>query len=99
MHILMHATSASPECILKAGKVYDVPNRIARAMLKATLVGNVSADDKNKIHVTSGGPAAVEYNERIHGRKPVLRVPSRPDPEDRPEISDEEEFEALQEVK
>ena len=97
MLIFMHATIANPEVILRAGKVYDAPNRIAKAVMKQTLIGNVSwNDDTESVDVSTGGPAAVPYDERKHGKKPVLRIPARPDPEDRADVSDEEDFEELQ---
>ena len=96
MNVLMMETVAHPDYILKKGRVYDLPRGIAQKQLKSTLVGNVTVDAKNDVHMVSGGPAAVEYNERRHGKKPILRVPSRPDPEDRPDIGDEEEFEEIE---
>jgi hypothetical protein len=96
MILFMHATVSNPECILRAGSVYDAPARVAKAVMAQKLACNASFNNGGrKIHVLAGEPAAVPYDERRHGKRPVLKIPSRPCPADGDMEHIEEPFEEL----
>jgi hypothetical protein len=76
--IIMKATCACPTHILKIGRVYNVPNHIAAPLLAGGMYSHQHSTGGKSVFV----PAAEIYDERRHGRKPILRVPKKPDPSD-----------------
>jgi hypothetical protein len=80
MLIYLNACVACPDYVLPAGKVFDVSPKLA-AKLMSTEAGGIP------VYTGEGGamrfkPAAERYDERKHGKRPVLRVNVRPDPGD-----------------
>jgi hypothetical protein len=94
MLIFMRGCVARPEYVLKANKVYDAPAKLA-AKLMSTEHGGIP-------NVTGEGgavrfmPAAEKYDERRHGRRPILKIPARPNPGDVEREVVEEEIEYLE---
>lgn len=82
----MFTTSASPEMVLHAGQVYDLPRAVAKKLLDGRMVHGIGSDGKPKL----GGPCCEIVHEP--GVK-AQRVPVLPDPEDRPEMEvDDNDF-------
>jgi hypothetical protein len=94
MLVMMSGTVANPKYILKQGKLYDLPKWLADIVLSNKNGGiPVIAGDGSVSRFESAG---VPYNEKLHGRRPILRVPARVDPMDIPEEESEPEVEYLQ---
>jgi hypothetical protein len=84
----MFTTAASPDYVLHAGEVYDLPRSLAQKLLKTPMVHGVGADGKPKL----GGPCCeVVSDPTVKAKRP----PAHPDPEDKPDLAEDEEFEAL----
>jgi hypothetical protein len=89
----MLATCASPTHILKIGRVYNVPQHIAKPLLEGCMYSHQQSAGGKTVFV----PAAELYDERKHGKKPILRVPRKPDPNDQGDVAtDEPEVEYLE---
>jgi len=86
----MFTTAAGPDFVLHAGEVYDLPATVAKQLLKTSMVHGIDQDGKPKL----GGPCAELVNDRDIKARPL---PARPDPEDKPKMELDEEYEALTE--
>ncbi len=94
MLVYMRHCVANPKYILKGGKVYDAPKWLYDLLVSPKQGGvPVYTDDGGA--GTKFEPAGVPYNEKLHGKRPILKIPARPDPEDVERDEIEEEFEEL----
>lgn len=97
MLVYMNDTHASPQMILSKGSVYDLPNRAAKKLTTSRSVAGADwVKDAKGVDVmrVSYAPHTVgeQYNPAKHGKKSVNRVPLQPDPEDRPETIEDDDF-------
>ena len=91
MKLVMLATCASPEVVLHEGRAYDAPRALAKKLLAG---GRMVSQTSDGTPVFSA--AAEPFDPKKHGNLKVFKIPARPDPEDRPEMELDEEFEDIE---
>src|SRR5690242_1881653 len=96
--VYMHHTLANERMVLSRGDVYDLPRGVAKRLCEQDHIVGLTDPSKEKDGVGKPilqGKTAVLYDPAKHGKRPILRVPYKPDPEDRPEAV-EEDFDLLE---
>lgn len=101
MLTLMRATAASPDYVLRAGEVYDLPRSLSKQLCAARMPGAAvvkkDKDGKERTEVVWAGPCAEVLARKDVDPKKVRRLPPRPDPEDQVEVDEDGDFEKITE--
>lgn len=88
MLVQMLTNAAGPEFNLESGKVYNLPNHLAKRFIE----GNRARSEPTKDHPEGKeyGPLRTYAKPAPPGSKPT-RIPPQPDPEDTAPLPDDEE--------